>query len=319
MPWQQTVSVQRKQTLSVAQHLERKTGTLGVNGPSGDLRLDGNPVAPGWRGLVPTGAHVLSYRAAGAWPSFANAQVNWNQETNASVAATPVATGDANAFISGMQAYLNGLGGHYSVYLQNLSNGQEMGSGQNDVMEAASVIKVPVANGDNVTAYGLFVEHYQKFEVIWNGQNGEDVFSQNEMPYDPPSQAAWMSSPTIDGYAASIGAPHCHQNSDNCTARESGLMLAQLYRGSLLSSGDTQALLHLLETTIYNDRINYYLGGTTVAHKVGMDGGVINDTGVVFLSGKPFVISMFTTTDDSGKGAQSIRDVARAAYWFYSH
>src|SRR5437660_7090962 len=32
-----------------------------------------------------------------------------------------------------------------------------------------------VVNGDNVSAYGLFVEHYQKFEVIWNGQNGEDV------------------------------------------------------------------------------------------------------------------------------------------------
>ncbi|HLX21350.1 MAG TPA: coagulation factor 5/8 type domain-containing protein [Gaiellaceae bacterium] len=59
-----------------------------------------------------------------------------------------------------------------------------------------------VVNGDNVTATGLFVEHYQKDEVIWNGQNGEDVFFQNEMPYDPPSQAAWMSSPTTNGYPA---------------------------------------------------------------------------------------------------------------------
>jgi len=59
-----------------------------------------------------------------------------------------------------------------------------------------------VVNGDNVTAYGLFVEHYQKNEVIWNGQNGEDVFFQNEMPYDPPSQSAWMSGPTTNGYPA---------------------------------------------------------------------------------------------------------------------
>jgi hypothetical protein len=64
-----------------------------------------------------------------------------------------------------------------------------------------------VVNGDNVSAYGLFVEHYQKFEVIWNGQNGEDVFFQNEMPYDPPSQSAWMSSPTTDGYAAFLVSP----------------------------------------------------------------------------------------------------------------
>ncbi len=26
-----------------------------------------------------------------------------------------------------------------------------------------------VVNGDHVTAYGLFVEHYEKYEVIWNG------------------------------------------------------------------------------------------------------------------------------------------------------
>ena len=28
------------------------------------------------------------------------------------------------------------------------------------------------------------------------------------MPYDPPSQAAWMSSPTTDGYPAFLVGPH---------------------------------------------------------------------------------------------------------------
>jgi hypothetical protein len=59
-----------------------------------------------------------------------------------------------------------------------------------------------IVNGDNVTAYGLFVEHYQKYEVIWNGENGKTIFFQNEMPYDPPSQAAWMEAPGVDGWAA---------------------------------------------------------------------------------------------------------------------
>jgi hypothetical protein len=59
-----------------------------------------------------------------------------------------------------------------------------------------------IVNGDDVTAYGLFVEHYQKFNVIWNGNAGTDIFFQNEMPYDPPSQAAWMEAPGVDGWAA---------------------------------------------------------------------------------------------------------------------
>lgn len=58
-----------------------------------------------------------------------------------------------------------------------------------------------IVNGDNVTAYGLFVEHYQKYQVIWNGENGRTIFFQDEMPYDPPNQAAW-SHDGINGYAA---------------------------------------------------------------------------------------------------------------------
>jgi hypothetical protein len=59
-----------------------------------------------------------------------------------------------------------------------------------------------IVNGDNVTAYGLFVEHYQKYETIWNGNGGTVIFFQNEMPYDVPSQAAWMEAPSVKGFAA---------------------------------------------------------------------------------------------------------------------
>jgi len=58
-----------------------------------------------------------------------------------------------------------------------------------------------VVNGDDVTAYALFVEHYQKYQLIWNGDNGKTVFFQNEMPYDPPNQAAWTHD-GVNGYAA---------------------------------------------------------------------------------------------------------------------
>ncbi|HET9893929.1 MAG TPA: hypothetical protein VFQ44_03250 [Streptosporangiaceae bacterium] len=65
-----------------------------------------------------------------------------------------------------------------------------------------------VVTGDDVTAYGLAVEHYQKNEVIWSGQGGTEIFFQNELPYDPPSQSAWMASPTQDGYPSFVVAPN---------------------------------------------------------------------------------------------------------------
>lgn len=59
-----------------------------------------------------------------------------------------------------------------------------------------------IVNGDHVTAYGLFVEHYQKTEAIWNGNHGHVAFFQNEMPYDPPSQAAWTQPSGTKGWPA---------------------------------------------------------------------------------------------------------------------
>ncbi|ABX42145.1 S-layer homology domain-containing protein [Lachnoclostridium phytofermentans] len=60
-----------------------------------------------------------------------------------------------------------------------------------------------VVNGDNVTVYGLFCEHFQEYETLWNGDYGKMFFYQNELPYDVPYQSDWMSKDgTVNGYAA---------------------------------------------------------------------------------------------------------------------
>lgn len=48
-----------------------------------------------------------------------------------------------------------------------------------------------VVTGDDVTATGLFVEHFQQRNVLWEGERGTVVLFQNELPYDPPTQADW--------------------------------------------------------------------------------------------------------------------------------
>ncbi|HVK74568.1 MAG TPA: sialidase [Kofleriaceae bacterium] len=49
-----------------------------------------------------------------------------------------------------------------------------------------------IVNGDDVTMYGLFVEHYHQTQTLWNGERGRVYFYQSEIPYDVPNQAAWM-------------------------------------------------------------------------------------------------------------------------------
>ena len=88
-----------------------------------------------------------------------------------------------------------------------------------------------IVTGNNVTAYGLAVEHYQKNEVTWSGQGGSDIFFENELPYDPPSQSAWMASPTQDGYPAFLVSP--------------GVKTFQGYgMGSYVAFSQTTATLH---------------------------------------------------------------------------
>lgn len=59
-----------------------------------------------------------------------------------------------------------------------------------------------VVNGNNVTVYGLFVEHHQQFQVLWNGEGGRTYFYQSEIPYDPPNQASYMSALDTQGWAS---------------------------------------------------------------------------------------------------------------------
>ncbi|MGD0800186.1 MAG: coagulation factor 5/8 type domain-containing protein [Terracidiphilus sp.] len=59
-----------------------------------------------------------------------------------------------------------------------------------------------VVNGENVTVYGLFVEHHQEFQVLWNGNGGRTYFYQSEIPYDPPDQASYTSAAGTNGWAS---------------------------------------------------------------------------------------------------------------------
>jgi hypothetical protein len=56
-------------------------------------------------------------------------------------------------------------------------------------------------NGDDVLATGLFVEHFNKYDVEWRGERGRTVFFQNEKAYDAPDQAA-IQNGAVKGFAA---------------------------------------------------------------------------------------------------------------------
>lgn len=64
-----------------------------------------------------------------------------------------------------------------------------------------------IVNGNNVTIYGLFNEHFQEYQTLWNGNNGRVYFYQSEMPYDPPSADSWRHG-DVNGFASYKVADH---------------------------------------------------------------------------------------------------------------
>lgn len=341
VPWDQRFTTLKGDRVALAPVLERKRGTLSIQAPAAPdatLTLDGNPISgTSWTGLLPTGIHRVSYDSGAFWPYEATVQVAWNQTTAFTAAPTAVST-DPAAFADGLRQYLASLGGRYGVYLEEMKSGRSIGVGDGDGLEAASVIKVPVAlallhqvearkvrledevelkDEDFMSGTGTLYGTAHAGDKIQNGQLLALLIQQSD-------NTAWraldreLGKDSVDAYAASAGAPDCRQDSDLCTAREAGVLIASLARGRLLNPANTALLLQLLGSTAFNDRINYYLGGIGVAHKVGMDGGVINDSGIVYLPGNPFVMSMFTTTDDPDRGVHAIRIVARAAAHLYA-
>jgi hypothetical protein len=129
-----------------------------------------------------------------------------------------------------------------------------------------------VVNGNNVTLYGLFVEHYQKYQVTWNGDGGRTYFFQNEMPYDVPNQAAYMNGST-QGYAA-------YKVADSVTTHEAWGLGSYCF----FSTNTSVVNAHAFEVPVkpgvaFHDMVTVSLGGSgTISH-------VINDNGAAANSG----------------------------------
>ncbi|WP_433073701.1 discoidin domain-containing protein [Dactylosporangium sp. CA-052675] len=129
-----------------------------------------------------------------------------------------------------------------------------------------------IVNGQNVTAYGLFVEHFEKYNVIWNGNGGKTIFFQNELPYDPPSAAAW-SHDGITGYAA-------YKVANTVTSHEAWGMGSYC----VFTSDESIAAYHSYETPVnanvkFHNILTVSLGKGSITH-------VINDTGDAALPSK---------------------------------
>jgi len=123
-----------------------------------------------------------------------------------------------------------------------------------------------VVDGDNVTIYGLFVEHHQQFQVLWNGKGGRTYFYQSEIPYDPPDQSSYTSAPGTNGWAS-------YKVADSVTSHEAwGLGIYSVFRHPDV------VLTHAIEVPV-NPNVRFHDMITVALDDKGEISNVINNTG----------------------------------------
>ncbi|WP_245872966.1 adenylyl cyclase [Deinococcus planocerae] len=120
-----------------------------------------------------------------------------------------------------------------------------------------------VINGDDVTATGLFVEHFQEYNTVWNGERGTTVLYQNELPYDPPTQAEWMNGQTL-GWAGYKVAPQVRTH----TLHGGGVYVFNQNNPSIVTENGFEVprapgvrLRHIMTVNLSAGTINHVVGG----------------------------------------------------------
>ncbi|URN95126.1 MAG: discoidin domain-containing protein [Candidatus Pristimantibacillus lignocellulolyticus] len=160
-----------------------------------------------------------------------------------------------------------------------------------------------VVNGDDVTIYGLFNEHHEEYQTLWNGNGGRVYFYQSEIPYDPPSQDRYMSHDgTVNGYAA-------YKVADHVTTHEAwGLgVYANFTDGPVKLHNAIEVpkvegvILHSLTTVFLSG-----IPGSGITH-------IVNDTGESLYSHSPMTRTMTTYTSGDTQAPTTPENVIATA------
>jgi hypothetical protein len=131
-----------------------------------------------------------------------------------------------------------------------------------------------VVNGNNVTIYGLFNEHHEQYQTVWNGNWGRVYFYQSELPYDPPNQSSWTHN-GVNGYAS-------YKVANTVTSHQAyGLGIYSVFNTSNIKCFNTIETPTNQQVNVH-DMINVFIGGSGSSDEMTH---IINGTGATLTSG----------------------------------
>lgn len=248
---------------------------------------------------------------------------------------TPAPTARSFNRLRGQITTLTGsLSGIYAVYTQNLTNSQSFGANEKEIMQAASLIKLPVmvavyqeaenGNLDLDATYSLKEEDKVGGSGSLSGRAAGTKITYRQMLELMGKQSdntafniarKKLGDTKIQKIIDSLGMADTSLADNETTAADIGGFFKKLWDGRLITKAHTQELLQNITDTIYEDWIPASLPeeDIRVAHKYGREIHVINDAGIIYTK-EPFILVIMTQGIVEKEAADTITAIVEAVY-----
>ncbi|MEK7526241.1 MAG: serine hydrolase [Patescibacteria group bacterium] len=207
----------------------------------------------------------------------------------------------------------NDLSGTYGLYVVDLTTSDSYGLAQNEIFQAASLIKLPtmvayykevekgnikptdkyvLKDADKIDGSGSL--QYEKSGKAYTYQQLVDLMGKQSDNTAFNVMTKKIGEEKINTYTLEFGMAKTSLANNDTTPADIGIFFEKLWKGKLISDQNKEMLLTSLTDTIYEDFLPKGIPeDIRVAHKFGREVHVLNDAGIIYIE-KPFVLVLMT-------------------------
>ncbi|HLD92069.1 MAG TPA: serine hydrolase [Patescibacteria group bacterium] len=177
--------------------------------------------------------------------------------------------------------------GIYAFYIYDLNGDYYYGTNYQEVMQAASLIKLPVMTATYKEINDGKLDANKYLPLIEAMGKRSDNTSFNEL-------VKVLGKERINKEINDLGMPNTQLSENKTTPEEIGMFFKKLYKNEILNEKDSDILKDFMTDTIFEDWLRPGIPSEIeLVHKYGREVHVVNDAGIVE-SDRPFVMVIMT-------------------------
>lgn len=197
--------------------------------------------------------------------------------------------------------------GIYAFYIYDLNGDYFYGSDYQELMQAASLIKLPVM-------YLTYKESENGYLNLDDYRSTLEAMGQRSDNGAYLKMVSYLGRDKINKAIDDLGMSKTSLEDNVTTPEDIGLFFKKLYKGEILDKENTEEFLKFLTDTSFENWLKPGIpAGIRLAHKYGREIHSVSDAGIVF-SDKPFVIVIMTDGVVEGEADKVFPELTKILY-----